>query len=153
MVCLGNICRSPLAEGILRHKAKEAGIACRVDSAGTGSWHIGNPPHPLSQKVAAQHGIDLSMLRGRQFCPEDLENFDHIYFMDADNLADARKIAGSKWDATKTSLLLDHLPNVKEKNVSDPYFGGFEGYKEVFDLISEACEKIVEKMANFDKKT
>lgn len=152
MVCLGNICRSPLAEGILRQKAEEAGISCFIDSAGTGSWHIGSPPHPLSQKVASINNINLSTLKARQFCKEDLDNFDFIYFMDEENLNDAKKIAGNKWNYDKTSLLLDMLPKTLKKNVPDPYFGRFEGYIEVFELIEEACEKIIENLANFDKK-
>lgn len=143
MVCLGNICRSPLAEGIFSAKAKEAGFDCRVDSAGTGNWHIGEPPHPLSRRVASMNNIDISHLRARQFSPVDFDNFDYIYFMDRENLKDAKKIAGNKWDPSKAALLLDVLEEHDTKDVPDPYFGGFEGYIEVFELISNACEKII----------
>lgn len=149
MVCLGNICRSPLAEGILRQKLKEAGINGEVDSAGTGNWHTGEKPHPLSQKVAAINKIDISYQRARQFCPEDLERFDRIYFMDKNNLADAKRIAGSKWQPKKTALLLDHLPKAGIQDVPDPYFGEFDGYIEVYDLIASACDAIVEDLRNF----
>jgi protein-tyrosine phosphatase len=149
MVCLGNICRSPLAEGILRQKLMDAGMHGEVDSAGTGNWHIGEKPHPLSQKVAAKNNIDISYQRARQFCPEDLERFDRIYFMDNNNLDDAKRMAGSKWQAKKAALLLDHLPKAGIRDVPDPYFGEFDGYEEVFDLIAEACDAIVEDLRNF----
>jgi protein-tyrosine phosphatase len=153
MVCLGNICRSPLAEGILRHKAQMAGLECHIDSAGTGSWHIGSPPHPMSQKVAAQNKIDISTLKARQFCPEDLERFDRIYFMDQHNLEDAKQMAGSKWNPEKAALLLDLVPHFDTKDVPDPYFGGFEGYIEVYQMLSDACNVIIDEIANFDKNT
>lgn len=149
MVCLGNICRSPLAEGILRHKLKEAGIACRVDSAGTGNWHTGEPPHPLSKKIAALHNIDISHQRARQFKPEDPDRFDRIYFMDRNNLEDAKKIAGNRWQAHKTALLLEVLPDKGLVEVPDPYFGDFNSYIEVFELIASACDVIVEDLRNF----
>lgn len=148
MVCLGNICRSPLAEGILRHKAREAGLACEVDSAGTGNWHTGEQPHHLSQKVAAINQIDISGQRARQFKPEDLEQFDRIYFMDANNLSDAKRMAGNRWQPHKTALLLDVLPENGLKEVPDPYFGDFDGYIEVFDLIATACDAIIDDLKN-----
>lgn len=149
MVCLGNICRSPLAEGILRHKLAEAGINCEVDSAGTGNWHTGEKPHPLSQKVAKLHHIDISGQRARQFSPEDFDRFDRIYFMDRNNFADAKRMAGSRWQAHKASLLLDILPGTAVREVPDPYFGEFDGYIEVFQLIAEACDAIVDDLRNF----
>jgi protein-tyrosine phosphatase len=149
MVCLGNICRSPLAEGILRHKALQEGIACEVDSAGTGNWHIGEKPHHLSQKVAALNRIDISYQRARQFCPDDLDRFDRIYFMDRKNLTDAKQIAGKNWKPQKTALLLEVLPGAGLSEVPDPYFGEFDGYIEAFNLIASACDIIVEDLRNF----
>jgi protein-tyrosine phosphatase len=149
MVCLGNICRSPLAEGILRSKLMEAGIKCEVDSAGTGNWHHGEKPHPLSQKVAAINQIDISNQRARQFRADDLDRFDRIYFMDNDNLADAKRIAGKHWKPNKTALLLDILPKAGLREVPDPYFGEFEGYIKVYQLIAAACDAIVEDLRNF----
>ena len=146
MVCLGNICRSPLAEGVMRAKAQQAGIDCEVDSAGTGSWHIGHPPHPLSQKVAAQNAIDISMLRARRFSPEDMNAYDHIFFMDKANLQDARDIAGTGWQEHKANLLLDMVPHLGISEVPDPYFGEFDAYIEVYQMIEEACDAIVAKM-------
>lgn len=145
MVCLGNICRSPLAEGIMNQKCKEAGFHWLVDSAGTGNWHIGEPPHVLSQKVASQHNIDISNQRARQLKPKDFETFDKIFFMDCSNLEDAKKIAGPYWDENKVALLLDCLEKPNAREVPDPYFGDFSGYLEVFNLISQACERIVKE--------
>jgi len=146
MVCLGNICRSPLAEGILKYKAENSGIAVTVDSAGIGDWHIGEPPHHLSQKVAFQFNIDISGLRARQFRPQDCQEFDKIYFMDANNMRDAKRMAGNNWEEEKVALLLDVLGQNGLRGVSDPYFGGFDGYIEVFNMISKACDKILEEI-------
>jgi protein-tyrosine phosphatase len=146
MVCLGNICRSPLAEGIFRHKANEAGLKCHVDSAGTGGWHINEPPHPLSQKVARKNGIDISGQKARRFVPEDMHHFDFIFFMDKNNMEDAKRICGKNWLPEKASLLLDHLPEHPNREVPDPYFGEFDGYIFVFELISNACENIIENL-------
>jgi protein-tyrosine phosphatase len=145
MVCLGNICRSPLAEGIMQHKALQAGMPWMVDSAGTGNWHIGEPPHRLSQKIALHYGIDIAGQRARQFKPEDCVRFDHIYFMDIHNLRDARNMAGNLWVHHKASLLLDVLHPGAQREVPDPYFGTEQDYHHVFHLISEACEAILAK--------
>ena len=145
MVCLGNICRSPLAEGIMQHKADKAGLNWTVDSAGTGNWHVGHAPHKLSQKVASKNGINICNQKGRQFQPSDMEHFDRIYFMDEDNYYDARIIAGPLWDERKADLLLNELFPGEDRSVPDPYYGGEEGFHQVFDLISEACDCIIEK--------
>lgn len=147
MVCLGNICRSPLAEGILRHKALQAGIACEVDSAGTGGWHIGEPPHPLSQKVAKQHQINISGLKGRKFVAEDMDIFHRIYFMDSQNLKDGRSIAGKRWNAAKGKLLLEMVPESPVTDVPDPYYDGYESYLALFDLLSEACDYVLQDIS------
>lgn len=152
MVCLGNICRSPLAEGIMRHRAAEKGIACEVDSAGTGNWHIGEPPHPSSQKVARLNKVDISGQRARQFCAGDMAYYDRIYFMDGQNLKDARQIAGPYWDDARAALLLDALPLRTNKNVPDPYFGGWSDYVEVFKLIDEAVCHLLENDAVFETR-
>lgn len=145
MVCLGNICRSPLAEGVLQQKADQRRLNWKVDSAGTGSWHIGSPPYHLSQKVALRHGVDISHLRGRQLVKEDLLEFDRIYFMDEANYWDAKRIAGSYWDASKCSLLLDELYPGQWQNVPDPYGYPEKNFEEVFQMIEEACEAIIRK--------
>ena len=107
MVCLGNICRSPLAEGILRDKITKAGLDWRVDSAGTNQYHTGDPPHPLSQKVAQLNGIDISEQRARRFTTTDLVQFDKIYALANDVLMDIKKITGSSFNSTKVDLLLN----------------------------------------------
>ena len=143
MVCLGNICRSPLAEGILQYKANEAGLNWIVDSAGTGNYHIGEPPHHLSQKVAKLNGIDISHQRGRQFTKEDLLQFDKIYVMDSDNYNNVKKISGNLWDEQKVDLLLNATWPGENRSVPDPWYGKEDGYHKVFEMVSNACDVII----------
>jgi protein-tyrosine phosphatase len=145
MVCLGNICRSPLAEGIMQHKANEAGFNWTVDSAGTGSWHTGEPPHRLSQKVAKIRGVDISRQKARQFRPADMLEFDTIFFMDEDNLLDAKRMAGNMWIESKAGLLLDELYPGQGRSVPDPYFGDEPDYHEVYNMIADACDAFIKK--------
>lgn len=145
MVCLGNICRSPLAEGILQHKAKLAGLNWQVESAGTGSWHIGNPPHRLSQKVASINGIDISGQKCRQFQKTDLLQYDFIYVMDEENYADVKAMSCELWDVSKVDLLMNELYPGEDRSVPDPYLGTESDYHKVFTLIEKACEKVIEK--------
>lgn len=148
MVCLGNICRSPLAEGILKDKVRKAGLNWIVESAGTNRYHTGEPPHPLSQKVALQNGIDISDQRARSFVREDIQQYDRIYALAGDVLEDIRSIAGVDFDATKVDLLLnEQFPN-ENKEVPDPYYGTEPGYHEVFAMINEVCDRILEKYSN-----
>ena len=144
MVCLGNICRSPLAEGILQHKAAEAGLDWIIDSAGTAGYHIGEQPHVLSQKVALFNGVDISRQQCRQFVKQDLERFDLIFVMDRDNYAEVKRICGDRWDAGKVSLLLDMLYPGEKKEVPDPWYGTEKDYHLVFDMVNRACEKIID---------
>src|SRR5215211_4836653 len=109
MVCLGNICRSPLAEGILEHRVKKAGLRWKVDSAGTNGYHIGEAPHRLSQKVAQQNGIDICRQRARQFVKEDFDRYDKIYAMAGDVLEDIKWIGREKYNPAKADLLLNEL--------------------------------------------
>ncbi len=152
MVCLGNICRSPLAEGILKNKMEAAGIPCRVDSAGTGNWHIGSAPHPDSQKVAALNGLDISYQRARQLQPEDFEKHDLILFMDRQNKEDGKQMVGAHWQESKARLLLDSVPHKNLSDVPDPYFGGWDGFPKVYQLIEEACDAIVTEFAGFESR-
>lgn len=147
MVCLGNICRSPLAEGILQHKAALAGLNWFVDSAGTAGYHTGEQPHVFSQKVALLNGIDIGRQRCRQFVKQDMLNFDRIFVMDNDNYAEVKRISGPVWDGAKVSLLLDTLYPGQKKNVPDPWYGTEKDYHSVFDMLSKACDKIVEAYA------
>lgn len=145
MVCLGNICRSPLAEGIMQKLAQDAGLNWQVDSAGTNGYHTGEAPHHLSQKVARLHGIDISWQRARDFTATDFERYDFIYAMATDVLHDMRRIAGRAYNPAKTGLLLEALHPGLEQDVPDPWYGAEPGYHEVFALIEKACEKILER--------
>lgn len=145
MVCLGNICRSPLAEGILQDKAFKAGLTWSIESAGTNSFHTGEPPHPLSQKVAKLNGIDISQQRARRFTAGDFDVYDKIYALAGDVMDEMRRIARNKFDESKTSLLLNELYPGQHMDVPDPWYGPEPGYHEVFELIDKACEAIIEK--------
>jgi len=145
MVCLGNICRSPLAEGILQHKAREAGLIWRVDSAGTNGYHVGQAPHRLSQKVALLNGIDISGQKARQFTTADLLQFDIVYAMAGDVIDEMKWITGNKYDPGKCDLLLNELYPGRNKDVPDPWYGAEPGYHEVYAMIDKACDKIIEK--------
>lgn len=139
MVCLGNICRSPLAEGILRHMAEQKHFNWEIDSAGTGNWHVGDPPDARSIKVAKQHGIDISGLRGRQFKAEDFDTFNRIYVMDLDNYRDVLRKARKEADREKVQLLLEH-----QQPVPDPWYDDAL-FEPVYQLIYNACERIVKQ--------
>jgi protein-tyrosine phosphatase len=148
MVCLGNICRSPLAEGIMRHKARAAGLHWEIDSAGTGSWHVGEPPHRLSQKTALYYGVDISSQRGRQFHASDMERFDVIFFMEDSNRRDAKAMARHTWNDAKAHLLLNEITPGANEPVPDPYYGTEEDYHHVFRLISTACDAFIARQMN-----
>ena len=145
MVCLGNICRSPLAEGILQEKAFKAGLTWSVESAGTNSYHTGEPPHPLSQKVARLNGINISQQRAKRFTAEDVEVYDKIYALAADVMDEIRRIAKNKFDPAKTDLLLNELWPGENMDVPDPWYGPEPGYHEVYKLIDRACDAIIKK--------
>jgi protein-tyrosine phosphatase len=145
MVCLGNICRSPLAEGILQQKAFEAGLPWSIESAGTNSYHTGEPPHKLSQKVALAHGIDISRQRARRFRPTDFEEFDTIYALSSDVVDDMKRIAKEKYDPAKVKLLMEELYPGKNMDVPDPWYGTEPGYHTAYQLIEDACSEIVRK--------
>lgn len=143
MVCLGNICRSPLAEGIMQHKAIKAGLNWTVDSAGTGNYHIGQPPHELSQKIAKINGIDICSQQCRQFVKEDMKRFDKIYAMDKDIYNDIKRISRDFWDTSKTSLLMNEVYPGENMDVPDPWFGTEKNYHEVYAMINKACDGII----------
>lgn len=145
MVCLGNICRSPLAEGILQQKALKAGLQWKVDSAGTGTWHIGQPPHLLSQKVADVNGINISDQRCRQFRKEDMIDYDLIYAMDEEIYRNIKIMSGELWNKNKADLLLNEVYVGENRGVPDPYLGTEPDYHEVFSIIEKACDAIIEK--------
>jgi protein-tyrosine phosphatase len=145
MVCLGNICRSPMAEGILQDKAFRAGLPWTVESAGTNGFHVGEAPHPLSQKIARQHGIDISRQQARKFIAADFEMYDKIYAMAEDVLYDMRRIGGKYFMPGKTDLLLNELYPGENDEVPDPYYGPEAGYVKVYNLLDEACDAIIQK--------
>ena len=126
-VCLGNICRSPLAEAALRVEAERLRLDLIVDSAGTGDWHVGDPPDRRAQAVALRHGIDISSYRGRQVKAADFRRFTHIVALDHENLSNLRRLAPAD-DAAELSLLLDHVPGREGQPVADPYFGDDDGF-------------------------
>lgn len=144
MVCLGNICRSPLAEGILQEKCRRMGLEWEIDSAGTNGYHDGERPHPLSQSVAQLNGIDISYQRSRKFRSEDMEQFDLIVPMANDVLRDIRYITGKKFDPAKVTLLLDFLFPKSGMDVPDPWSRSIGAYHEVYGLIDQACDKLIE---------
>jgi protein-tyrosine phosphatase len=148
MVCLGNICRSPLAEGILQEKVKKAGLDWVVDSAGTNHYHTGDAPHPLSQKIALINGIDISLQRARRFTSEDLTQFDKIYALAGDVLNDIQRITGNKFDSAKVDLLLNEQYPGKNLDVPDPYYGGEPDFHEVYELLDEVCDQLILKYQN-----
>ncbi|MBD1546834.1 low molecular weight protein-tyrosine-phosphatase [Roseibium aggregatum] len=142
-VCLGNICRSPLAEGVFRHTVEQAGHGGRVliDSAGIGNWHRGNPPDPRSVEVAALNGIDISNLRARQVERHDFDRFDLILAMDRDNLASLRRMSGP--DQTARIRLFLERP---ARDVPDPYYGGADGFQDVYGLVKSGCLDLLEEL-------
>ena len=146
-VCLGNICRSPLAEGVFRHLAAEAGLADRfeIDSAGTGGWHVGEPPDARARMVAKQHGVALDS-RARQVTPEDFERFDHIVAMDHDNLRTLQRMAAAAGADARIALLRSHDPSADGDEVPDPYYGGASGFETVYEMVHRACSALLERL-------
>ncbi len=147
MVCLGNICRSPLAEGILEQKIKAAGLDWTVESAGTNGYHNGEAPHHLSQKVAKLNGIDISCQVSRQFVAADFDRFDKIYVLAGDVMDEIKRIAKNKFDANKADWLMNELHPGKNEDVPDPWYGAEPGYHDVYKMIDKACDKIIENNA------
>jgi len=144
MVCLGNICRSPLAQGILEKKAADYNLDVLVDSAGTSSYHSGERPDQRSAENALTHGVDLSHQTSRQFVPADFDAFDHIYAMDSSNYNDIIAQARTAEDKEKVFMILNVSNPGSNMSVPDPYFGGDLGFENVYQLLDEACEKIAQ---------
>ena len=144
MVCLGNICRSPLAEGILAAKVRGADLF--VDSAGTAGYHVGNPPDPRSVEVARSRGIDISRQRCRRFSVADFDDFDYIFAMDRENLLHLKDMARGPEDLGKVALLLE-AAGMPESEVPDPYYGGPQGFEEVYRLIDQATDRFLESLS------
>ncbi len=144
MVCLGNICRSPLAEGILQSKV-DADVVF-VDSAGTAAYHVGELPDPRSIEVAKKYGIDLTTQRARKFTSKDFAKFDMIYAMDEHNYRNILALAKSKNEAKKVKMILNELTPQQNLSVPDPYYGGNDGFENVYQMLDEACDIIVNRL-------
>ncbi|MHB8253327.1 MAG: low molecular weight protein-tyrosine-phosphatase [Acidiferrobacter sp.] len=142
-VCLGNICRSPMAEGIFRDLVVEAGLGDRVsvDSAGTHGYHIGAPPDPRAQGVTTRHGIDIGGLLGRQVQATDIRVFDYVLAMDSENLRNLRRLPGG--DQAHVRLFLEFASQSDTRDVPDPYYGGDGGFDRVYDLLEEAAQGLL----------
>jgi len=144
MVCLGNICRSPLAEALLAEKALRAGLNWQVESAGTNGFHTDEAPHRLSQAVAKKYGLDISKQKSRKFSREDFEKFDRIYAMADEVLPEIKFIAGRYFDADKVDLLMNELYPGSNRNIPDPWYGAIDGYHKVYELIDAACDALID---------
>jgi protein-tyrosine phosphatase len=146
-VCMGNICRSPTAEGIFRHllAQRQIDLEVEVDSAGTHDYHVGEPPDPRAIAAARRRGIDLSALRARSLQPQDFENFDLLIAMDEQNLRELRSRSGPVY-ASRLRLMMDFAPDVDRRAVPDPYYGGPQGFEEVLDLLEQASEGLLRQL-------
>ncbi|HMK07338.1 MAG TPA: low molecular weight protein-tyrosine-phosphatase [Flavobacterium sp.] len=144
MVCLGNICRSPLAEGLLASKLPKDTFI--VDSAGTGNWHIGRQPDERSIAVARKNGLDISLQKGKHFQTQDFDNFDYIYVMDGNNYSDVLKMARSESDRKKVQMILNELFPGENVDVPDPYYGLQNGFDSVYKMLDETCDIIAKKL-------
>ena len=143
-VCLGNICRSPLAEGVFRHLVEDAGVVDRfeIDSAGTGAWHVGERPDSRATLVAERHGVRLDS-RARQVTPEDLRHFRYVVAMDRDNLRTLERMASELGSDAEIRLLLEYDPDADGDEVPDPYYGGASGFEAVYEMIHRACREML----------
>ena len=144
MVCLGNICRSPLAEGILSLKGKHLNL--EVDSAGTAAYHIGKQPDIRSIKIANKYTIDLNQQRARQFSRADFDKFDIIYAMDTNNYAHLISLASTETERNKIRMILNEINPDTHQSVPDPYYGGENGFQEVYNMLDKACKKIIQNI-------
>lgn len=145
MVCLGNICRSPMAEGILRHHAEAQGWSITVDSAGTGGWHVGEAPDKRAIRAAKQYGVDISQLRARQFSVDDFDRFDRIFVMDRSNRSNVLALARNEEDRLKVDLFLHQLQPMSDAEVPDPWYGDEDGFHSVYDLLERASLAFIRK--------
>jgi protein-tyrosine phosphatase len=148
MVCLGNICRSPMAEGIMRERAHQRGMALEIDSAGTGNYHIGDGPDPRAVQCLKGKGIDIAPLRARQFSIDDFDAFDIIFAMDQSNYDHIIAKARHEADVSKVRMILDEHESTKGSIVPDPYFGEMDGFETVYSLVDQACEAFLDKAAS-----
>ena len=146
MVCLGNICRSPMADGIMRSKVEQYGLEVEIDSAGTSDYHIGEGPDERATANMAQNGLDISMLRARQFEVSDYDSFDLIYVMDESNYKNVIALARNEEDKKKVDLFMNLSHPGENINVPDPYFGGEAGFQHVYEMLSQSAEILIQKI-------
>jgi protein-tyrosine phosphatase len=152
MVCLGNICRSPLADGVLRHKVNKLNLNIIVDSAGTANYHIGSAPDKRMIATAKNKGVDIGFLKARQFEYKDFEEFDSIFVMDQNNYKNVIQLAKTDQDKCKVKLLLEVTSKVHRKEVPDPYYGTQTDFEEVYELVDHATDAIIESyLANEER--
>jgi protein-tyrosine phosphatase len=145
-VCLGNICRSPLAEAVFRVEAERIGLDAEIDSAGTGDWHVGRPPDPRALAVAAKNGVDISHMRARQVSAKDFRRFRHIVALDAKNLANLRALQPADGKA-ELSLLLDHAPGRRGEAVPDPYYSDDAVFDMTWRYVTEGARALARRLA------
>lgn len=146
MVCLGNICRSPLAEGILRKKIHDLNLPAEVSSCGTSAYHISEPADPRTIATARRHGINISSHRARQFQPTDFDRYDLIFAMDRSNYRTLLRYARDSKDEKKVKLIMDMVPHLAGTDVPDPYYSEDDGFEEVYHMLDQACEAIVSQL-------
>ena len=147
-VCLGNICRSAIAEGILRDKIKSQELNLTVESAGTANYHVGEAPDKRMQEKAIEHGLNISNQRGRQFTAEDFDEFDYIFAMDESNQANILQLTRNKTDKNKVELFLNLSNPNMDLSVPDPYYGGEQGFEDVYQMLNEACDIFLKNLEN-----
>ncbi len=150
MVCLGNICRSPLAEGVMRKKINERNLNASVDSVGTANYHVGDDADIRSLEVGRKHGVDLSNHRGRQFVTGDFDQYDKIYAMDRANFRNVLNQARSEEDSSKVEMILNVVEPGSNNEVPDPYYGGSNGFEVVYQMLDEACELIADQIEEYN---
>ena len=146
MVCLGNICRSPLAQGILEKKSKESNLNIYVDSAGTGGWHVGSSPDLRSINIAKKYNIDISDQKARKFSTYDFQEFDKIFVMDNNNYRDLIRLCSNEKECNKIQLILKNIDPEKNTSVPDPYYGEEDGFEKIYRLLEKACSEIISKI-------
>jgi len=148
MVCLGNICRSPMADGLMRKKVADHKLDVVVDSAGTGDWHVGHAPDARMIETAKRNGVPIDELRGRQFKVADFDAFDRIIVMDKSNFQNVAKLARNEKDTQKIEMFLNLTHPNKDLEVPDPYFGGDEGFQDVFDMLDAGTDVLLKELQN-----
>ena len=147
-VCMGNICRSPMAHGVFRDLVEQAGLSDRFEiaSSGTGDWHIGQPPDERMQETAGRYGFDISDLRGQQFAAEDLTTYDHIFAMDKDNLHDVLYLDREDRYGNKVRLFREFDPEPGDYQVPDPYYGGADGFENVYAIVDRTARVLLHRL-------